>query len=432
MDVRPESGTPAQRLTGTAGTGFGSAVATAYVDQDSCLDLAVGAPEADGRGSVQIFLGGQQGFTTPAAVTLSGRGAGEQFGAHVAVRERAQGGVDVWVGAPRRAVAGRTKAGAVDHFVVAPDGASQRVETVTAAQASGGAAQKSAEFGRVFAATAEGMAVGVPREDVAGRADAGAVYWFPLTTDTDLVGRGTVWSQNSRGVPGGSEKGDHFGAAVAFSAHGSPRWVLVGAPDENIGRSKDAGSVQSFTLAPGSRSLVPGLAMDETHARIPGSRTAAGNRFGAAVAVHDGSCLSGGWIVGAPGTDAGGKKDAGAFSTVAPPDTSCRSTRFTQRSLSQHDETGDRFGATLSTLGEPKPDAPMESQLVLIGAPGEDASNGTKDVGSVTSFWRSEQKDEQGRPVLTPMYQYFSYSDETRADLAYGTVLPDADPRIDR
>lgn len=432
VDVRPGNGTPAQRLTGTAGTGFGSAVATGNVDQDACLDLAVGAPQADGRGSVQIFLGGRNGFATTPAVTLTGRSSGERFGSRVAMRERASGGVDVWVGAPRRTVAGRTKAGAVDHFVVTLEGASRRIETITAATASGGAAQKSAEFGAVFAASREGLAVGVPLQDVSGRADAGALYWFPLTTGSGLVGGGTVWTQASRGVPGSPEKRDHFGAAVSVAAHGSPRWILVGVPDEDVGKKKDAGSVSSFMLSTGNQSLTPGIAIDETHGRA-GTRTTAGNRFGAAVAVDDGSCLSGGWIIGAPGSDVGSRKDAGAFSTAAPPNTSCSSTRFTQRSLSQHDETGDRFGATLSTLGATRPDEqPAVSQLVLVGAPGEDASNGAKDVGSVTSFWRSEQKDEHELPVLTPLFQYFSYSGGNRPNVRYGTVLPDADPQAER
>jgi hypothetical protein len=190
--------------------------------------------------------------------------------------------------------------------------------------------------------------------------------------------------------------------------------------------------VQSFTLSTGRRSLAPRRAVDETQARA-GARATAGNRFGAAVAVADGSCLSGGWVVGSPGTDVGSAKDAGAFSLVAPPGSACTSIRFTQRSLSQHDESGDRFGATLSTLGRTRPDERQSvSQLVLVGAPREDAGDGTKDAGSVTSFWRAEQKDEHGRPVLTPMLQYFSYSGGNRTGARYGSVLPDTDPRTAR
>ena len=432
VDVRQGGGLPGQRLTGTSGTAFGSAVSTAYVDGDACLDLAVGAPLADGRGSVQVFLGGPDGFAARPAVTLTGRTSGERFGTRVAVRERAAGGADVWVGAPRRTVDGRTRAGAVDHLVVAADGTSRRVETITAAGAAGGVVQASAEFGSVLTASVEGLAVGVPRQDVSGRADAGAAYWFPLATGSGLVGRGTAWTQASRGVAGSPEKGDHLGAAVSVSAGGRPRWVLVGVPDEDIGEKKDAGSVQSFTLDARRRSLAPASSVDETQAHA-GARATAGHRFGAAVAVADGSCLSGGWAVGAPGTDVGSRKDAGSFSLVAPPGSSCTSTRFTQGSLSQHDESGDRFGATLSTLGRTRPDAQTPvSQLLLVGSPGEDSADGTKDVGSVTSFWRFEQPDDPGPPVLLPSYQYFSGSGGDRAKAAYGTVLPDAHPRAVR
>ena len=432
VDLRPGAGLPGQRLAGTSGTGFGSALSTAYVDADACLDLAVGAPLAGGRGSVQVFLGGPEGFTRPPAVTLTGQSSGERFGTRVAVRERAAGGVDVWVGAPRRTVDGRTRAGAVDHVVVAADGTSRRVETITAAGAAGGAVQASAEFGSVLTASAEGLAVGVPRQDVSGRADAGAAYWFPLSTGSGLVGRGTAWTQASRGVAGSPEEGDHLGAAVSVSTGGRPRWVRVGVPAEDIGTKEDAGSVQPFTLDPRSRALTPGSAVDETQARA-GTRATPGNRFGAAVAVADGSCLSGGWAVGAPGADAGSRKDAGAFSLVAPTGSSCASTRFTQGSLSQHDESGDRFGATLSTLGRTRPgEQTPVSQLLLVGAPGEDSASGTKDVGSVTSFWRLEQPDDPGPRVLLPSFQYFSASGGDRAKAAYGTVLPDAHPRAVR
>jgi len=428
VELRPGGGIPALRLTGTSGTGFGSALSTAYVDGDACLDLVVGAPLAGGRGSVQVFLGGPEGFTAPPAVTLTGRSTGERFGTRVAVRERAAGGVDVWVGAPRRTVDGRTRAGAVDHLVVAADRTSRRVETITAAGAAGGVVQTSAEFGSVLTASVEGLAVGVPRQDVGGRTDAGAAYWFPLPAGSGPVGRGTAWTQASRGVAGSPEKGDHFGAAVSVSYGGRPRWVLVGVPDEDIGTKKDAGSAQSFTLEARDRSLVPASAVDETKARA-GTRATAGNRFGAAVAVADGSCLSGGWAVGAPGTDVGSRRDTGSFSLVAPPGSPCTSTRFTQRSLSQHDESGDRFGATLSTLGRTRPgDQTPASQLLLVGSPGEDSSGGTKDVGSLTSFWRLEQQDDPGPPVLLPSFQHWGPA-EDRAGAAYGTVLPDAHPR---
>jgi hypothetical protein len=231
VDVRPGNGLPAQRLTGVAGSGFGSAVAAADVNQDGCLDLLVGAPLAGGKGSVQVFLGGTAGFATRPVTTLTGRSPGERFGLRLVARQRAAGGVDVWVAAPRRTVAGRTKAGAVDHVVIAPSGASRRVETITAARASGGSVQKSAEFGTVLTASTEGVAVGVPRQDVSGRTDAGAVYWFPLTPGSGLAGKGKAWTQASRGVPGGPEKGDHFGSAVSISTGGAPRWVLVGIPD---------------------------------------------------------------------------------------------------------------------------------------------------------------------------------------------------------
>ncbi|WP_204912449.1 FG-GAP repeat protein [Microlunatus spumicola] len=428
VEVRAHAGVPAQRIPGTAGTGFGTSLATAFVDSDHCADLAVGAPTAPGGGAVQVFLGAADGYATTPALTLRASSAADRFGSDLALRERSTGGVDVWVGAPGRTVAGHARAGAVDHFLITADGGARRLETITAADARHGQVQSSTGFGGVLAASGEGLLVGVPGHDVGRKKDAGAAYWYPLDTSTGSTRGGTMWTQSSAKVPGSPEGGDHFGAAVAVSRAGSPRWVLVGVPDEDLGKKKDTGSVQTFALDPVQRALIPRSAVDETHADAA-TRNTAGDRFGAAVAVDDGTCLGGGWLVGAPGRNAGKKADSGAFFSVRVPGSSCTSVRYTQRDLSQHDEKGDRFGSAIALLGRPAPDldpVPV-SQTVLVGTPGEDSASGVSNSGSVTSWALAEQRDEDGRPALAPFYQFFSASGAATRSLAFGSVLPDAD-----
>ncbi|MEP6922375.1 MAG: FG-GAP repeat protein [bacterium] len=85
------------------------------------------------------------------------------------------------------------------------------------------------------------LAVGVPREDVNGEADAGAVNIIYGSNTSGLCATGgcvvipaQVWSQDSSGVPGGAEAGDKFGSALAagdFNGDGCSD-LAIGVPGE--------------------------------------------------------------------------------------------------------------------------------------------------------------------------------------------------------
>jgi len=62
------------------------------------------------------------------------------------------------------------------------------------------------------------LAVAAPYDDVGGQADAGSVsviYGSPSGPRADAGPGNQLWHQNSPGIHGGAEKGDHFGSALA-------------------------------------------------------------------------------------------------------------------------------------------------------------------------------------------------------------------------
>lgn len=89
------------------------------------------------------------------------------------------------------------------------------------------------------------LAVGAPNAKVGTAAAAGAVavaYGSKSGVDTS---RHLLISQNSKGVPGAAEKGDHFGARLAVGDFNRDGYsdLAIGAPGEDVGNMKDAGSL---------------------------------------------------------------------------------------------------------------------------------------------------------------------------------------------
>ncbi len=94
-----------------------------------------------------------------------------------------------------------------------------------------------AEFGNAQKVTVGDLAIGAPFDDEAGAIDAGVVNVIYGDTTGLRSGRNQLWSQNSPGVPGGSNAGDEFGFALGAGEFGNgPRWDLaIGVPGEDTG-----------------------------------------------------------------------------------------------------------------------------------------------------------------------------------------------------
>ena len=292
------------------GDRFGASLALGEVTGDRYVDLVIGAPGEDaGAGMVVVVPGSAAGLSRSARTVLrqghdgaAGRAErGDGFGSAVSV------GQGLWVGAPGENLGRATDAGVVTRFAIQPLRMAGSVQYRQGARRIPGKPERGDRFGAAL--SGGGFVIGAPGEDVGGRVDAGA-----LTVNL----RRSV-TQNSAGVPGKAERGDRFGAAVValrltvpsgFDVYGDFTQVAVGAPGEDVGARKDAGSVTlAWESSPGDGYLGEFRSVSPS----PGKRES-GDRFGAAVAFStDGSTL----VVGVPGKDVGSRRNAGAV-TVLP------------------------------------------------------------------------------------------------------------------
>ncbi|MDX6301365.1 MAG: hypothetical protein QOF53_2579 [Nocardioidaceae bacterium] len=263
---------------------FGSSVTLGDVDADGCADIISGAPGAARSGRAYLVLGAPTGFAASGGRVLDGgSAAGDGFGSAVALsRNLAADGLDLWVGAPRDDVGTARDAGSVSHYAIHP-GPNPTVDflgKVTENTAGvPGVAETGDHFGAVLSANRFGVLVGEPDEDVGARRDAGSATWLLTGAGPAGIGRALAWSQATPGVPGSAEAGDRFGAAVS-SLGGD---AIVGIPREDLGAATDAGMVQLFRSAqPGD--VRPAVALGQDSPGIPG-RAETGDRFGASVVL---------------------------------------------------------------------------------------------------------------------------------------------------
>jgi FG-GAP repeat len=279
------------------GDRLGAAVAIGDVNGDGCADIVAGAPGMGGSGAVLVLRGSPAGVAT-VPVVLPGGAPGDRFGTAVALAARLDGEVDdLWIGAPGADVAGRVDAGAIHHMTFGPGAAVSPPDVLTEDSPDvPDAAEPGDRFGEVLDAVGDGVLIGVPHEDVGNRRDAGAVVLisesatrrrlFPQARAGDhfgaavaslgasglagapgrdlpgardagvvqlfgphLGGRfapGDRLAQGVRGLPGRFEPGDRFGAALIAGSSflcTETSSVAIGAPGEDLGRARDAGSV---------------------------------------------------------------------------------------------------------------------------------------------------------------------------------------------
>jgi hypothetical protein len=369
----------------------------------------IGAPGvSSGAGAVVVALGSTSGVMSSGAVVLHGLTAGERFGSTV----RAAGS-DIWVSAPNRTVDGHPGAGAVDHFRVS-GGAVSLVQRITEDSPNvPGVAEDNDHFGSVLGVgdtiTAGGsqpvvpgpprLYVGSPFEDVGSAVDAGTAGVLYQSTTTGLVTGGEIVSQNSQGVGGTAESGDHFGAALGSAEPNgevvSPPVLFVGVPDEALGSTRHAGIVQAFTIST-THVVRQQRTIDQETPGVPGG-SETGDRFGASLAVGSG-CQAFDPVavaIGAPGESIGRAMSAGAVTVVAArpetgsgPDACPLVFRQGAGRIAGAPESGDRFGTTVGELAQPYDPGQTGFGHVIgggtftVGVPGEDLGSDV-DAGAV-------------------------------------------------
>jgi len=332
--------TPSVVLTSGAlgvGTGegdeFGAAIAMADLDQDGCADLVIAAPAegqsagSDGaggnEGQVHIVFGSPDGISTSTVITLPHDSANlDHFGNTLALVPRDVGGVrvhDLYVGAPDATVSEQASAGEVFRYTLTPVTTGRRITATlreVRSQDSAGV-PGSAETGDGFGAT------------MASTDSGGVLVGAPNEDVGSVRNAGSVWflRVNAAGTPIASQSWSQNSAGVPGSAEKADHFgaavgsrggaAVVGVPDENVGSLAEAGMVQVFTRN-SSGALVPGKSITQDTPGIPGA-VEAGDRFGAAVAVEDsGLCQEALDVaVGAPGEDIGTRADAGAITLIS-------------------------------------------------------------------------------------------------------------------
>ncbi len=322
-----------------AGDRFGSSLAVADIDCDGYTDVVAGSPNED--------LGGQSDTGYVQVIWGSGAGLGTGKGSTQFTQAT--------FGQP--AVAG-------DQFGYAVDA----VEDV----GSGGTPDPDAFV----------LAIGVPGANVGGDNDAGAIA---VVAPYDGGGE-TYWiSQDTPGIVGAAEPGDRFGAAVSCNflrSIGDTIDCVVGAPNEDVGSKKDAGSATIvediyFDDGLGSHSL------DQDAPGVPGS-SRAGDQYGRSIdTVRVGNDA---WIaVGAPGEDVGSAKNAGMVQLfVTDTEELAARTALTQNTsgVSDSAQAGDIFGDQLAWIA---PGLGDTRTRLAVSAPKEDLTAGA-DAGLVQVF----------------------------------------------
>ncbi|MGH8867492.1 MAG: hypothetical protein ACRDYU_05790 [Actinomycetes bacterium] len=408
---------------GAAGDRFGASVALGDLEDDGCDEIVTGAPGVSGdAGRVYVVFGAADtGFESTGAITLDDSSSGDRFGAAVALSPNEAGaGFDLWVGAPFDDVDGVSNAGSVTHYAVTASGGEATVgppiETLTQNSAGvPGVAEAGDHFGAVLSATRLGVFVGQPDEAIGTQAEAGSMTLLQTSDDDVEVDGAFSWSQDSPGVAGDAEAGDRFGAAVNALSF----FAVVGVPGEDLGTRRNAGLAQTF-LPETIVTVEPGHGVTQDAPGIPGDAEA-GDRFGAAAVMGNNlTCFDDAVdaAVGAPGEDlrVGGSTRTNAGTVIA----------FNIRA--NEDCTARSINQNTSLGGAPEDGDQLGSTLSLRRRPDD------QDDISDRPFVGVPGEDYDGTtdaglvqvtppPLGNDVGAGSGFSNGPRADLRYGTVI---------
>jgi hypothetical protein len=369
--------------------GFGTALASGYLDADCYADLIVGA-----RSQAVVLHGSASGLTTAGAQifdksAIPGGEDHRDFGRAVTTGDFNHDGFDdIAVGAP-----GPT----VYDSEGEPDGGDGGAVGILYGSAIGitttggrwimegtdGVPDTASPYDGLGSALAVGdfdgdgfadLAIGAVGEHNGETGGAGGLVVVRGSASGVTTTGSVHLDQSSPGVPGTLEQGDLFGGALAAGdLTGDGRAdLVVGSPGEALGDIDEAGSI---AILKGSASGVTGtgaVGVDQDTANIPGAAESYDD-FGAALAIAD---LNGDGrldlAVGSPGEDVDSVVDTGSVTAIY--GTTGGLTTTGSRFIDQNsagvpgaDETNDDFADALSVI----PGALVE------GSPGEEVTSGS-------------------------------------------------------
>ena len=353
------------------GDQFGAALAAGDFDGDGQQDLAIGAPgetidSGPRSGAVYVLLGSGAGLTPAAVLDQRGLGADEEddrFGATLATGDfNGDGYTDLAVGAPGEAPGTSPVSGGVFVFLGSSAGL---LPLRFVDQAELGVNELGDRFGAALCVGdydgdgRDDLAVGAPGEAPGSDERSGVVYVFRGVMSGLAPDR--VLTQDSMGA---NEDDDRFGAALAsgdFDGDGRDD-LAVGAPGEAPSSDPKSGGV--FVFRGSDEGLVAQQFLGQERLGV----NEAGDDFGRALSSgdYDGDGLAD-LAVGAPGESPGSDPRSGAVFVFVGGERELEPWQFITQVGIGTNESGDRFGATLSSgdyVANGRDD-------LLVGAPGE-------------------------------------------------------------
>jgi hypothetical protein len=217
------------------------------------------------------------------------------------------------------------------------------------------------------------LAIGVEKERPGGAFDVGAVniiYGSAAGLSATFV-PDQFFTQDSPGMDGTSEAGDHFGSSLSVGDFNgdSKDDLAIGAPDEDVGATVDAGSSNiiygsSSGLSP--TAVLPDRVLDQNSVSIDGTSEASDSYSflssrsgGFAASITSGDFNNDGkddLAIGVPGEDVGSVVDAGSSNIIYGSSSGISSTAVPgDRVLDQNSpnvddvsDQGDLFGYSLT------------------------------------------------------------------------------------
>jgi|GEM_PF-3374925 len=228
-------------------------------DGDGLVDRVSSSPGTDCEKGVVYVASGDGAtvaWTRDSAGILGTAACGDHFGASLSIEDfDGDGYDDLAIGIPGADDSGETDSGAVHLIYGSTTGLTATGDQIWHQDSMGieGVSESSDFMGDALTAgdfNCDGfgdLAIGVPREDVLGAADAGAVNVI-YGSLSGLSTLDSIWYEQRGGVSGTVEDDDHFGAALAAGNFNGELEsgkacldLVIGVPDEDGPSTVDSG-----------------------------------------------------------------------------------------------------------------------------------------------------------------------------------------------
>ncbi|MDH5406292.1 MAG: hypothetical protein OEX80_07115 [Candidatus Aminicenantes bacterium] len=324
----------------SAGDQCGYAVACGDINSDMYDDIIIGAPMADsGKGKVYVIFGSAippstyDLKTTPANITIDGKGAGDNLGhALASVDFNGNGYNDIIIGAPYgdptppppASALVRTDAGTV--YIIfgsytppsTIDLSTTDADITILGENINDNCGWSVGSGQIKQMRGD-ILIGAPYADPGGRADAGRVYVIYGTASSGSI---IDLQSDADTIISGAAAGDNLGWAVEIGDANGDSYgeLLMGAPCADPSARSDAGTV--YVVFGSSISLPSSIDFSTTAADVEIYGAIAGDKLGYAISGADVNLDGfGDGIFGAPYASPGGRTSAGEVYVIFGRDT---------------------------------------------------------------------------------------------------------------